>query len=39
MSFNTSEKNELAVIEFEGKVIGGPDAVSLNEKLHELINA
>lgn len=39
MSFNTSEKNDLAVIEFEGKVIGGPDAVSLNEKLHELINA
>jgi len=38
MSFNTSERSGCAVIEFEGKVIGGPDAVSLNEKLHELIN-
>lgn len=38
MSFKTSEVNNCAVIEFEGKVIGGPDAVSLNEKLHEFIN-
>ncbi len=38
MSFITSDINGCAVIEFEGKVIGGPDAVSLNEKLHELIS-
>lgn len=39
MSFIISEVNSCAVIEFEGKVIGGPDAVRLNEKLHELISA
>jgi anti-sigma B factor antagonist len=38
MSFITSEVNSCAVIAFEGKVVGGPDAVSLNEKLHEFIS-
>jgi anti-sigma B factor antagonist len=37
MSFNTSERFGCVVIEFKGNVMGGPDAVSLNEKLHELI--
>ena len=37
MSFNVSEKYNCVVIEFKGNVMGGPDAVSLNEKLHELI--
>jgi anti-sigma B factor antagonist len=37
MSFNVSERYNCAVIEFKGNVMGGPDAVSLNEKLHELI--
>lgn len=27
------------MIEFNGNVIGGPDAVALNEKLHELIDS
>lgn len=38
MSFNTSERYNSVVIEFKGNVMGGPDAVSLNEKLHELID-
>ncbi len=39
MSFNTSERYNCVVIEFKGNVMGGPDAVSLNEQLHELIDA
>ncbi len=39
MSFNTSERYNSVVIEFKGNVMGGPDAVNLNEKLHELIDA
>ena len=38
MSFNTTERYGCVVIEFKGNVMGGPDAVSLNEKLHELID-
>ncbi|MDR9364496.1 MAG: STAS domain-containing protein [Balneolaceae bacterium] len=37
MSFNVSEKYNCVIIEFKGNVMGGPDAVSLNEELHELI--
>ena len=37
MSFNVDERYNCVVIEFKGNVMGGPDAVSLNEKLHELI--
>lgn len=37
MSFNVSERYNSVVIEFKGNVMGGPDAVNLNEKLHELI--
>lgn len=37
MSFNVSERYNCVVIEFKGNVMGGPDAVSLNEQLHELI--
>ena len=38
MSFKTSERYGSVVIEFKGNVMGGPNAVSLNEKLHELID-
>lgn len=38
MGFNVSERYNCVVIEFKGNVMGGPDAVSLNEKLHELIS-
>ncbi len=39
MSFTISEKYNCVVIEFKGNVMGGPDTVSLNEKLHELIES
>src|SRR5699024_12005070 len=38
MSFNISERYNCVVIEFKGNVMGGPVAVRLNEKLHELID-
>ncbi|PAU94400.1 anti-anti-sigma factor [Aliifodinibius salipaludis] len=37
MNFNVTERYNCVVIEFKGNVMGGPDAVKLNEKLHELI--
>ncbi len=37
MIFNVSERYNCVVIEFKGNVMGGPDAVNLNEQLHELI--
>lgn len=37
MNFNVSERYNCVVIQFKGNVMGGPDAVKLNEKLHELI--
>ncbi len=37
MSFNVSERYNCVVIGFKGNVMGGPDAVNLNEQLHELI--
>lgn len=39
MSFKISERYNCIIIEFKGNVMGGPDAVSLNEKLHELIES
>ncbi|NCP85117.1 MAG: STAS domain-containing protein [Bacteroidetes bacterium] len=38
MSFQIEERYNCVVIDFKGNVMGGPDAVSLNEKLHELID-
>lgn len=37
MSFERSERYNCIIIAFKGNVMGGPDAVSLNETLHELI--
>lgn len=37
MSFIVSERYNCVVFEFKGNVMGGPDAVNLNEQLHELI--
>lgn len=36
MELSVSEQAETAVIELNGSVMGGPDALQLNEKLHEL---
>ncbi|WP_069130527.1 STAS domain-containing protein [Rhodohalobacter halophilus] len=38
MSFNVSERYNSVVIEMKGNVMGGPDAVNLNESLHKLID-
>jgi anti-sigma B factor antagonist len=37
MQFNLKEKKGVVVLTIEGKMIGGPDATLLSEKLHELI--
>jgi anti-sigma B factor antagonist len=37
MQFSMKEKKGVTVITIEGKMIGGPDAALLSEKLHELI--
>ncbi|MFU8813289.1 MAG: STAS domain-containing protein [Balneolaceae bacterium] len=39
MGFQIDERYKCVVIEFKGNVMGGPDAVNLNEKLHELIDS
>lgn len=36
MELSLNEQNGTAVIELHGNVMGGPDALHLNEKLHEL---
>jgi anti-sigma B factor antagonist len=38
MSFKVSERYNSVILEFKGNVMGGPDAVTLNEQLHELID-
>lgn len=38
MEFKITEHSSCAVIELGGNVMGGPDAVHLNRKLHELID-
>src|SRR5699024_8557643 len=38
MKFNITEYDYCAVIVFEGNVMGGPDAVRMNRRLHELID-
>ena len=38
MSYQTSERYNCVVIQFKGNVMGGPDAVNLNEELHALID-
>jgi anti-sigma B factor antagonist len=38
MTLKEKEVNGIVVIELSGKIIGGPDATALHEKLHELID-
>jgi anti-sigma B factor antagonist len=38
MNFSISERYNCVVLEFKGNVMGGPDAVALNEQLHSLID-
>ena len=37
MHISHSMSGEVAVLRLQGKIMGGPDATSLHEKLHELI--
>jgi len=32
-------ENEIVVLELSGKIMGGPDAATLNEKLHDLVES
>lgn len=38
MNFKVLERYNCIVLEFKGNVMGGPDAVNLNEQLHKLID-
>jgi anti-sigma B factor antagonist len=37
MTFTVREKNGVLILTIEGPMIGGPDATSLSEKIHEFI--
>jgi anti-sigma B factor antagonist len=37
MKLSDSEKDGIAILEPKGKIMGGPDATLLHDKLHELI--
>ena len=39
MNLKEQQAGDVVVLEISGKLLGGPDAVSLNEKLHELVDA
>ena len=39
MKLNEYEKENIVVLELSGKIMGGPDASLLNDKLHELVEA
>lgn len=38
MTLKEKEQDGVVVLELSGKIMGGPDATLLNEKLHELID-
>jgi anti-sigma B factor antagonist len=39
MKFKTTQQGGATVIHLEGNLMGGPDASTLNNKLHELVDA
>jgi anti-sigma B factor antagonist len=39
MKFKTARRGSVTVIELQGNLMGGPDAATLNNKLHELTEA
>ena len=39
MKFKSKETKGITIIELTGNVMGGPDATSLNDQLHKLIDA
>lgn len=38
MNFKINERYNCVILDFKGNVMGGPDAVKLNEELHKLID-
>ncbi len=39
MKFKTTQSGPVTVIQLQGNLMGGPDASTLNNKLHELVEA
>lgn len=39
MKMNEKTSGDITILELSGKIMGGPDAALLNDKLHELIEA
>lgn len=39
MSYSSSEKNGVTIIALSGKIMGGPEATEINDKIHELIDS
>ena len=39
MQIKVSERDGIVVLKLNGKIMGGPDATALNDKLHELVEA
>lgn len=39
MKMQERKTDNVVILELSGKIMGGPDAVTLNDKLHELIEA
>lgn len=39
MKMNEKVSNDVVILELSGKIMGGPDATLLNDKLYELIEA
>ncbi len=38
MSYSSSEKNGITIITLSGKIMGGPEATEINDRIHELID-
>lgn len=39
MKIKLSDHNGVVVLELDGKIMGGPDATAINDKLHELVDS
>ena len=39
MEFTTTEKNGITVLHLSGKIMGGPEATEINEKINQLIDS
>ena len=39
MDFTTTEKNGITILHLSGKIMGGPEATEINEKINQLIDS